>query len=202
MKPCLRRRRDSGVPSPVRSLTSRRNLSPATAADCSASQVTVCYLGQAAALRRVGFHPPGLPGHEPAWLRAPARPGALGSAQVGRKFGRKFWLRRSEEPLFEPLSFIPEDGARQVQVRPGRLHVRVPGLRHQRHRVRATGGVVRDCRVPQVVERPNPALDARSRESGFQRLLERHGAVDRAPFCRRDDCAGARRQGRVGRACR
>src|ERR671912_200526 len=44
MKPCLRRRRDSGVPSPVRSFTPRRNLSPATAADCSGRQVTVCYV--------------------------------------------------------------------------------------------------------------------------------------------------------------
>ena len=75
-------------------------------------------------------------------VQAPlVRPGALRFAQVGRTFYR-------EEPLLEPLRLVAEDDTREVQVRPRRLHIGVAGLRHQRHRVRAGGRVVRDRRVP------------------------------------------------------
>jgi hypothetical protein len=64
--------------------------------------------------------------------------------------GRTFY---PEQPRLEPLGLLAEDDARQVQVALRRLHVRVSGLRHQRDRVRASRGVIRDRRVPEVIER-------------------------------------------------
>ena len=47
------------------------------------------------------------------------------------------WIVCSEQPCFEPLGLVPKDRACQVHVRPRRLHVGVPGFRHQCDRVRA-----------------------------------------------------------------
>ena len=46
-----------------------------------------------------------------------------------------------------------------MHVAPGRLHVGVTGLRHDRDRVRARSGVVRDRRMPQIVIRPHLPVD-------------------------------------------
>lgn len=94
--------------------------------------------------------------------------GAVRFAEVGRKSGRNF----AEEAPLERGGLVAEHGPGQVQIPLRRGHARVAGLRHDRDRRGAGGGVVRDRGVPQVVERPNVVGDASTGEGRVQRLPE------------------------------